>query len=205
MKDFLERIEKSLERPLPGLSAQLRMVPDPRPGNIVYQEMEGNCPHAGVLLLVYPRSGRLCLLLTKRTERVLHHRGQVSFPGGEQLSGETIEETAIRETEEELGFRLDSARILGKLTPIYIPPSNFCVYPMVAFLTEEPTFRLQEEEVEDVLEIPLEHLVDSRNTRREEWRLKEKPVSVPYFAFREHKIWGATAMMLAEFLALLER
>jgi len=202
--DLLERIEHGLRAPLPGLPAQLRMVPEPRPGTKAYFEVEGTCLKAGVLVLLYESDGRLQLLLTRRTDRVLHHRGQISFPGGEQHPGESLEATALRETQEELGLDLAAVRILGRLTPLYIPPSNFCIYPTVAFLPGKPEFRPQPDEVDVVIEAPLDHLVDAVNRRSETWGLGDGQAVVPFYEFDGHKIWGATAMVLAEFLAVLE-
>lgn len=201
---ILGRIERGLRAPLPGLPAQLRMVPEPRPGTKAYFEVEGTCLKAGVLVLLYERDGRLRLLLTRRTDRVLHHRGQISLPGGERHPGESLEATALRETQEELGLDLAPVRILGKLTPLYIPPSNFCIYPTVAFLPGTPEFRPQPDEVADVIEAPLEHLIDAVNSRSETWDFGDRKAVVPYYEFNGHKIWGATAMVLAEFLAVLQ-
>lgn len=200
---FLEKIERGLRAPLPGLPAQLRMVPEPRPGTKAYFEVEETSLKAGVLVLLYCREGRIRLLLTRRTDRVLHHRGQISFPGGEQHPGESLEATGLRETQEELGLELAAVRILGKLTPLYIPPSNFCIYPTVAILPGTPECRIQPDEVAEVIEVPVEHLMDPRNVRRESWDLGDRAAVVPFYEFEGHKIWGATAMVLAEFLALL--
>jgi 8-oxo-dGTP pyrophosphatase MutT (NUDIX family) len=203
-RDLLERIEKGLWAPLPGIPAQLEMAPEPRVGHKAYFEVEGTCLKAGVLVLLYEKGGRICLLLTLRTDRLLHHRGQISLPGGEQHPGESLEATALRETEEELGLGLASARVLGKLTPLFIPPSNFCVYPTVAFLPGAPSFSPQPDEVAEVIEVPVGHLADPRNRRRESWTIEGRTIQVPFFEFEGRKIWGATAMVLAEFLALVD-
>ncbi|RPI99685.1 MAG: CoA pyrophosphatase, partial [Candidatus Aminicenantes bacterium] len=113
--EILARIEKGLWAPLPGIPAQLVMAPEPRQGHKAYFEVEDTCRKAGVLVLLYVKDGRLCVLLTRRTERVLHHRGQISFPGGEQHPGESLEATALRETIEEMGLDLGAVRILGRL------------------------------------------------------------------------------------------
>jgi 8-oxo-dGTP pyrophosphatase MutT (NUDIX family) len=199
----LSRIEKGLWAPLPGIPAQLAMVPEPRPGHKAYFEVEDTCRKAGVLILLYPKGGRLRVLLTRRTERVNHHRGQISLPGGEQHPGESIEATALRETSEELGLDLGAVRVLGKLTPLYIPPSNFCIYPIVASIPGPLEFEPQPEEVAEVLEPPIDHLADAANVRRETWNYGGQDHDVPFYDFEGHKIWGATAMVLAEFLALL--
>lgn len=200
----LARIEKGLWAPLPGLSVQLRLAPDPRPGYQAYFEVERTSLKAGVLILLYEKKGRLIMLLTVRTDRVLHHPGQISFPGGEQHPGESSEAAALREAEEELGIDLGSVRVLGKLTPLYIAPSNYCIYPTVAFLPEAPVFAPQPEEVAEIIEVPVDHLADTRNLRHEARLLAWGPAKVPYYDFGGYKIWGATAMVLAEFLALLD-
>jgi 8-oxo-dGTP pyrophosphatase MutT (NUDIX family) len=181
------------------------MAPEPRLGHKAYFEVEGSCLKAGVLLLLYERAGRLCLLLTRRTELVLHHRGQISFPGGEQHSGESLEATALRETAEELGVDLGPARILGKLTPLYIPPSNYCIYPTVACLPGEPALRPQPDEVAEVIEVPVSHLAAPENSRREVRTIGGRRIDVPFYEYQGSEIWGGTAMVLAEFLALLGR
>ncbi len=202
-EEILARVEKGLWAPLPGIPVQLAMAPDPRPGHKAYFEVEDTCRKAGVLILLYIKAGRLCVLLTRRTESVLHHRGQISLPGGEQHAGESLEATALRETVEELGSDLGAVRVLGRLTPLYIPPSNFCIYPTVAFIPGALEFRLQPEEVAEVIEAPVDHLADPANVRRETWHYGARDVDVPFYIFEGHKIWGATAMVLAELLALL--
>jgi len=201
----LERIKEGLRAPLPGIPAQLLMAPMPLPGRKAYFEVEGTSLKAGVLVLLYEREGRLSLLLTRRTELVLHHRGQISFPGGEQHPGESLEATALREAEEELGVPLDAASLLGRLTPLYIPPSNYCIYPTVAFLPgPPPLLKPQPDEVAEAIEVPLDHLTNPASRRREIWTIGKRTADVPFYEFNGHKIWGATAMVLAEFLALLE-
>jgi 8-oxo-dGTP pyrophosphatase MutT (NUDIX family) len=202
-EELLVRVQKGLWAPLPGILAQLAMAPEPRPGHKAYFEVEDTCRKAGVLILFYVKDGRLTLLLTRRTERVLHHRGQISLPGGEQHPGESLEATALRETIEELGLDLTAVRILGRLTPLYIPASNYCIYPTVAVLPGPLVFHLQPEEVEEAIEVSLEVLADPASVRRETWHYGGLDHDVPFYAFGSHKIWGATAMVLAELLALL--
>ncbi|MGZ5454649.1 MAG: NUDIX hydrolase [Candidatus Aminicenantales bacterium] len=201
--DILARVEKGLWAPLPGIPAQLAMAPEPRTGHKAYFEVEDTSRKAGVLVLLYVKDQRLCVLLTRRTERVLHHRGQISFPGGEQHPGESLEATALRETVEEMGLDLTAVRVLGRLTPLYIPPSNYCIYPTVAFIPGPLVFHVQPEEVEEVIEAPVDHLADPGTVRRETWHYGGRDVEVPFYAYEGHKIWGATAMVLAELLSLL--
>ena len=136
----------------PGLDAQLKMTPRPRPGHLRCDEVDDSCAKAGVLVLLYPWDGSLHLVLTRRTEQVRHHQAQISFPGGRQDPGEDLVQTALRETREELGVQLDSPQLLGALTPLYIPPSNTCIHPIVTAVLQRPEFIPSPAEVEEVIE-----------------------------------------------------
>ncbi len=201
---FFPMLKEKLNTPLPGLNAQLNMVPDPRPGNKVYTEVQDSCKRAGVLLLLYLKGTRVFIVLTRRTELVDRHQAQISFPGGRQEEGESLEQTALRETCEELGIQSSTIQILGKLTPLYIPPTNYCIYPVVARMTEPPQFKPSPYEVAEVLEISLDYLCNPKTVRREMWTLHGMNVEVPFYFFEGHKIWGATAMVLAEFVEILK-
>jgi 8-oxo-dGTP pyrophosphatase MutT (NUDIX family) len=199
----LGTLVKKLRGRLPGLQAQLKMTPHPRPGHMTYEEVGDSCIRAGVLLLLYPWKGRLHLILTKRTERLSHHQAQISLPGGRQDTGESLTQTALREAREELGVAPESVRILGMLTPLYIPPSNYCIYPVVSAVSERPNFLPSPKEVAETIEVPLGHLLNAKNRVEEIWTIRGIKVNVPFYSFQEHKIWGATAMVLSEFLELL--
>lgn len=203
--EILPFIRERLQSPLPGLGAQLLMAPNPRPGDKTYLDVGDNCSKAGVLLLLYKRRGSLFFPLTRRTETVLHHRGQISLPGGEQHPDETPVETALRETEEEMGAALSDVQVLGLLTPLFIPHSNFCVRPVVASTRRQPEWRPRPEEVAKVIEAPLDRLLDTSSARREIRQIEDRLFEVPFFDFDGHKVWGATAMILAEFAALFDR
>jgi 8-oxo-dGTP pyrophosphatase MutT (NUDIX family) len=116
---------------------------------------------------------------------------------------ESAVEAALREATEELSIRPDEVRVIGELTPLYIPPSNYCIYPVVAAAERRPDFRRSPQEVAEVIEVPLDHLLDAKNIKREIWPLRGMDVTVPFYLFEEHKVWGATAMVLAELLDLL--
>jgi 8-oxo-dGTP pyrophosphatase MutT (NUDIX family) len=204
-QEALQFLEKRLKGPLPGLKAQLKMVTEPRPGNKVYQEVEDTSIKAGVLILLYPWKNQLHLVLTRRTARVDFHQKQISFPGGRQEKNESFEQAALREAQEELKILPESVQILGKLTPLYIPPSNYCIHPIVATISTRPDFRPFAQEVAEVIEVPLDHLFDQQNIRREMWSYKGAQIEVPFYFFEGHKIWGATAMVLAELVELLRK
>ncbi len=201
---ILRSLEKRLRGAKPGLKAQLKMAPRPRPGHRRYDEVEASCTRAGVLALLYPWENALYLVLTRRTERLRHHQAQISFPGGRQESGEDFVQTALRETGEELGICPEALQVLGSLTPLYIPPSDTCIYPVVATQDQRPSFMLSPREVEEAIEVPVRHLRDPQNVHEEIWTIRGKPVRVPFYLFSGNKIWGATAMVLAELLELLE-
>lgn len=200
---IFQLLEVRLKGPKPGLPAQLKMVPDPRPGQKTYLEAQDTCLHAGVLILLYPRKGRLHLVLTRRTSKVDHHRDQISFPGGEKDEHETVIEAALREAQEEIDVPTDAVRVLGELTPLYIPPSNYCIYPIVAAAAQRPVFKRAPAEVSEVIEMPLDDLLNAESVHREVWSLHGVETVVPYYSFRGHKIWGATAMVLAELVEII--
>jgi 8-oxo-dGTP pyrophosphatase MutT (NUDIX family) len=204
VQETLHAFKERLKGPKPGLRAQLQMITDPRPGHRVFHEVEATCTKAGVLVLLFPWKDEFYLVLTRRTSRLDHHQAQISFPGGRQEEGESIRQAALREACEELDIRQGSIRILGELTPLYIPPSNFCIYPVVVAAEKRPDFRPSADEVAEVIEVPLNHLLDNENIHKEMRTIRGTQVEVPFYSFKGHKIWGATAMVLAELLALLK-
>lgn len=192
----------AMRGPLPGLAAQITMAPSPRP---FYPPDDGPKPRqAGVLLLLYPIQGRLHILFTVRPANLEYHAGQVSFPGGGREEGDrTLVETALRETQEELGISTDPLEILGPLTPLYVPPSNNYVYPFVAYSPCRPPFRPDPSEVAELLEIPLGTFLNPAIRQEDRMEREGVQVIIPYYAVGGYKIWGATAIILAEFLAMI--
>jgi len=198
----LAAIQQALSRPLPGRVAQIRMSTRPRPGLEV--RPPGHQPRqGGVLILLYPKDGHLHFPLTRRTETLGDHKGQISLPGGAREGDEQLEWTALRETHEELGVDPRSVKVLGGLTPLYIFHSDYYITPYVAARPARPTFVPDPVEVAEVLEVPLLTLLDLAIRREEEWVLHETITRVPFYQMGEHKVWGATAMVLSEFAAVL--
>jgi len=202
-EDLLGALKDRLSAGLPGLAAQMTMAPEPRLGHKPFGDVGPASARAAVLILLYPRDGQVHLVFIRRATGVLHHRDQIGFPGGQLEGAETIEQAALRETREELGVDPEGVRLIGRLTPLYIPVSDFIVYPVVAAAGGRPDFVPDPVEASEVIEIPLGHLIDEANIRREEWTIRGIPVVVPFYAFGPHKIWGATAMVLAEFLKMV--
>jgi len=194
----VEDIRLALTRPLPGVTAQVRLAPPYRLEQL-YQAPPADARPAGVLIAVYPRDGALHFLLTRRTDGVDKHKGQISLPGGKQEDGESLLDTALRETREEVGVTIDAAAVLGMLSPVYIPPTGFLITPYVAALPDRPRFAVMHREVAELIEVPLAALFDPTIVRREMWMLRGVEVEVPFFQIGPHKVWGATAMVLSEF------
>ena len=199
-RGFLLRLKEVLIKDKPGLRSQLKMAPHPRPGQAVYTDVEETSVKAGVMILLYLRRSAWHLVLIRRPTTVLHHKDQISLPGGQIEPGEDFVQAALRETREEIGVPSEGLRLLGELTPLYIPPSNFCVYPVVAAADGPLSFTPQAEEVAEVIEVPLDRLLDPASIREESRTIRGETVNVPFYAHGGHKIWGATAMVLAEFL-----
>ena len=203
MRSFPDRLRRRLTGALPGLDAQLRMAPQPR----VWPEPGAVLRPAAALLLVYPHDDRWYVPLTVRGSGLRHHTGQVSLPGGRlDHPDETIEEAAVREANEEIGLTSAEVEILGRLTPLPIAVSGHMLHPVVGALAARPAFTLQAGEVERLIELPLARLLEPDAVAWEERVRTTAPgtMSVPYFAIDGARVWGATAMVLAEFIALLE-
>lgn len=178
-------------------AARMRMTPQSRTYPRPTAPADNSCP-AAVLALLFPLSGELALVLMRRTDRVDDaHRGQVSFPGGRREGDEPLVQTALRETEEELGVEAGVVRIMGRLANLHTP-SAFTIHPFVGYVPAHPLWRPCEMEVARVIELPLAQLIDDRAKQVEEWELAGHAFTVPFYRVDGEAVWGATAMMLSE-------
>lgn len=213
----IEDIRQVLSDPLPGRTAQEKMAPLPPEPAVDRWQRPDDCLEAGVLLLLYPdrvnhtnTSGKiptsnLYLVLIRRTEYPGVHSGQISFPGGRREGQESLQVTALREAREEIGIVPHSLHVVGQLSPLYVPASNFCIYPFVAFSPVRPAFQLDSREVAELIETPLSHLFDPTTCKEISRHFQNYGQRrIPYYDIFGHQVWGATAMMLSEFLTLLE-
>lgn len=195
------KLKERLSGKLPGKEAQLIMAPTGRH----VQVMSDGCREAAVLILVFPENKNCHLVLIKRNEYDGHHSGQVSFPGGmKELSDFNFSETALRETKEEIGVPSENIEILGLLTPLYIPVSKICVHPFVGWIDQPPIFEIDNSEVQYFLCPSINDIRDKNNLKRGNIVHRDKTIITPYFELENEIIWGATAMMLNEFISVLD-
>ena len=187
---------------LPGVEAQLRMAPQPRGG-----WKPGFAPDqakpAAALLLLFPADTGAVVLLTKRSPDLPNHASQVSLPGGAVDPGESIEDAALREAEEEVGLTRADVRVIGRLTPLHIPVSGFVLHTVVGVALARPVMRPEPGEVERVIDAPVAELLDPRRHHRVNRVRDGFEFDMPYFDLDGEQVWGATAMVLAEFAAVL--
>jgi 8-oxo-dGTP pyrophosphatase MutT (NUDIX family) len=159
--------------------------------------------NAAGLLLVFPRQGHAHVVLTVRAETLGRHRGQVSLPGGVIEPGEAFEDAALREAQEEISLDSTGIQIVGALSPIDIPVSGFRLHPVIAVSDREPALAATEGEVARILEVPVDDLMAQGSVITTERERDGERITVPTFRVGRDEIWGATAMVLAEFLVVL--
>lgn len=201
-------LAERLKLPLPGKEAQYKLATKNR---IPYKEksLPNDVRLASVLCLLYPKNGALHIPLIQRViTKNDKHSGQMSFPGGKlEPTDKTRQAGAIREANEEIGILSEDVKILGKLTSLYIPASNFQVFPFVGYLDYTPTFIPQITEVAEVVEVPLKTLIAPQTLKYKSMHYTEtyKVDDVPYFDVNNKTVWGATGMMLSEFVAIINQ
>ena len=201
--DLPARLAERLGSPLPGRLAHREMGAE-----LSYGRHTGDPPygarHAAVLVPIYPIDGQWHVLLTVRSHQLANHSGQISLPGGAVDSGETGRAAALREFEEELGIDSSRLRVAGKLSTIFVFASNFHVIPWIAFLDDRPTdVRPNPAEVSCVLEVPLRELAATSSRGSSIITRGALRFRASHYAWRNHRIWGGTAMILSELLAVL--
>lgn len=202
--NIIEKLRQESAVALPGWEAQKKMSPSYRGDLQLEKILEMNPKRSAVAIVLYEKEGNIHFILTQRHEYEGTHSGQVSFPGGKQESSESILETAIRETYEEVGVGLDASDLCLALTPIYIPPSHFLVSPYVFYVPSISAFQPDPYEVKEVLEVPLHHILETEkkiitDISSSRGMIKE----VPAYALEDRIVWGATAIILSELEAIL--
>lgn len=200
MTDIAEKIRQALLKTLPGREAHLKMLP---PGRELTPagETRRNLNYSSVMLLLYEEDRRIFACLIKRPQHMKTHPGQIALPGGRIEKGETALYTALRETSEEIGISAEEVQVIGKLSAVYISVSQFVIQPFVGWLNKTPAFTINPHEVVRVIRFPLfEHRNSEEKT---EIHTASGKMTVPCIHFEGEVIWGATAMILSEFLDLV--
>jgi 8-oxo-dGTP pyrophosphatase MutT (NUDIX family) len=203
MKEWRLHIENLIHNHLPGTYSHRKMLPPERDLHIPAGSNHRVLP-SGVLLLVFPEGEELNVCLIKRSATMKIHAGQIGFPGGKQEPGDAgPREAALRETTEEIGLPAENIVILGSLTPLYVSVSNFMIYPFAGWIDKKPEYTLNHREVERLMFFPLLQHIPHPVMEERIMETSSGKLCVPGFPFQGEYIWGATAMILTEFLDIL--
>jgi len=202
--EFRNLLKDRLDKPLPGIDAQVRLAPQSRITSI-RMGTPGSAQVSSVLILLYPSKDQLTIPFILRTEYDGPHSGQISLPGGKkEEADQDLVQTALREAKEETGIDIASIEILGNLTTLYIPPSNYVVLPVVAFAPFRPDFTPDPFEVQEIIEVNVKDLTDQNCIKSKNLNVRSgMVVNAPGFQLGNHFIWGATAMILSEFIEIV--
>jgi 8-oxo-dGTP pyrophosphatase MutT (NUDIX family) len=201
VNSFISKLNIALSEKLPGKDVQYKMAPTGRLPLFPKKEVI----QGSVLILLYPRE-KIHVVLIKRSDYDGPHGGQVSFPGGKsEPSDVDVIHTALREANEEVGINPGDITILGTLTPLYIPPSNFMVSPVVAYSAKIPDFQINTREVNYVFTPSIDDFLKPDTLKYKTLEIFKENISVPYFDVNNEEVWGATAMIMNEFLEIVKR
>ncbi len=203
---LIAALREALERPLPGDLAHQKMASYKRPSANALKRKQLGHKRAGVLVNLFLKEERWHITLIQRPDYEGTHSGQVAFPGGKhEPTDKNIVETAIREANEEVGIEKNNIQLLGQLSDIYIPPSNFLVSPSLAFHEKEPEYFIDPKEVKEAFDFPVELLFQEQHftVKRIYLPYYRMHINAPVIAYEGKTIWGATAMMLSEFKEVL--
>jgi 8-oxo-dGTP pyrophosphatase MutT (NUDIX family) len=204
--EIIRSIKYGIINNLPGRQSHVKMAPIAN--NELFRPFDPPdlYKESGVLLpLFFDDDKELKIILTLRSNELKHHSGQISFPGGRREKEESLQETALRETWEEVGIESKDIEILGELSVLYVPPSNTIIHPFVGYIKELGDIRMNPDEVDEIILISVKDLIDHNNYRKEIWNFSGMDVEVPYWDIKhEVPLWGATAMILQEFVDIYE-
>ncbi len=206
MQGFAESLKKEINKGLPGTETQWQMASSDRMLKNFPGVPGDDARIAAVLILLYPFKESIYTVLMQRHNYEGVHGGQISFPGGKKESSDTdIIQTALRETNEETGALISEISVIGKLTPLFIPVSNMIVTPVLGWIKERPVFNHQPEEVAFLFDVDIKKLLNQLIINTKPFKIRNEMVNVKYFDYDGNIIWGATAMILHELLAIIRR
>jgi 8-oxo-dGTP pyrophosphatase MutT (NUDIX family) len=207
-KSWIQILREELQKPLPGWEAQQLMSPPSRKALQDYIDLiNPQTKKSAVSLILTEKNNQKSFVLIKKTSNSGSHSGQFGLPGGKvEPNDPNYIYTAFRETQEEIGLTLNHDNLLGKLSEMFIPPTNYLIYPYISFVEEINEVKLQEEEIEDLFFIPIASLLDPKNIMEMEFMTSYAfKVTSPCYDLNGCKVWGATAMILSEFAAVAKK
>ena len=205
---FTNAFQLEMRKQLPGIEAQKSMAPYNRPTPKDLDKLDIKPKNSAVLILFYPIDNVPYFCLTQRLEYKGAHSGQVCLPGGGQEKRDLdLQQTALREAQEEIGIDPNKITIHGELTKVYVPPSNFLISPYVGSCAEKPDFIPEESEVKEIIEVRADLILDETIVKRKKIEVGQSRIriDVPYFDLSNKIVWGATAVILAEVKALMQQ
>ncbi|MBE9467208.1 MAG: CoA pyrophosphatase [Bacteroidetes bacterium] len=199
---FIEKLQYQLRKKLPGEKVQRIMAPPLRLNNSTNK----TTIKSSVLILLYPLNNEIYTVFIKRAEYDGFHSSQISFPGGKYENVDNdLSKTALRETHEEIGVNPNSINIIGQISSIYIPVSNYTALPYIGYLKEKPEFKIDNFEVSRIINVKIRELMDNKNNQTGIFKVGNKLIEAPCYNANGDKIWGATAMMVSEFLKIVKQ
>jgi 8-oxo-dGTP pyrophosphatase MutT (NUDIX family) len=206
MHNFATSLKNELSKGLPGTEVQWQMASSDRFVRNFPKVPAKDARIAAVLILLYPEKGSIHTVFIQRPEYEGVHGGQISFPGGKQeQKDENTVQTALREAYEETGIDPSIVKVIGTLTPLFIPVSNMIVTPVIGWADKKPHFNYRPEEVVFLIFADLKRLFDPSLVRTKPFEMRGELVEVKYFHYDDNIIWGATAMILQELLVIIKR
>ena len=202
---FLNEIRKALANPLPGTRSQGKMAPPHRPIELRIPNPGAQVRDSAVLILLWPDGDQVSTVFILRPEYDGVHSNQIAFPGGKyEINDVDFIATALREAHEEVGINPEKVTILGQLSPLFITPSQFLVYPIVGYTTEAPVFIPDPIEIKEVIPCHLLDFLKQDAFTIQDLKVGERILpNIPCYKIGKRLIWGATAMIFSEFLDVI--
>ena len=206
-----ETLEKSFNQPLKGHHSHQKMAPASRSGDVEVARSNGNIETAkksAVMILMYNDEFGTKVIFIRRSFYVGIHAGQIAFPGGRfEEEDITVENTALREIEEEIGIKPKEINVVGRLSDIFVPVSNFIISVFVGFLDEKPEYKIDEREVAEIIEVELSEFFQNDVISEKEFLVPStsKSVKAPYYKVGNIELWGASAMVMSELIDMLKQ
>ena len=200
---FITQLKITINNDLPGEESHQKM-------RVIYDQSielpfsKINSIPAAVLILLYLADNEIYFFLTKRTDELKHHKGQISLPGGTQEGNEKLIDTALRETQEEIGINKTSISIIGTITPLFVPVTGFMIYPFIGYSLNKLDPKPDPVEVATIFSVNISDLLNKENRTTEQRNIRGYDVQVPYFKLNDYQVWGATSMILSEVRDLIK-